>query len=288
MQTLQRSGHVSNQFNDETEFLDFVEAHTHQVDCLILEDHPNLDKLVTSLPQRSIFLPTLILELDATPEEVSAALAAAIASDSSETDGKSDSSPTPPTLYRNAILRLTITQLGHINQAIEQAIGQFLKISPLGGSRSGRSVEESLKGKGTPEQLMAQQQRLADKLKERLGYLGVYYKRNPQNFLRNMSPKQRDDFLSQLRSEYRLIILSYFSEEAGLNDKIDNFVNTAFFADISVAQIVEMHMELMDDFAKQLKLEGRNEEILLDYRLTLIDAIAHLCEMYRRSIPRES
>ena len=46
-------------------------------------------------------------------------------------------------------------------------------------------------------------------------------------------------------------------------------------------------MELIDEFAQQLKLEGRNEEILLDYRLTLIDTIAHLCEMYRRSIPRE-
>ena len=66
------------------------------------------------------------------------------------------------------------------------------------------------------------------------------------------------------------------------------FVNTAFFADIPVAQIVETHMELMDEFAKQLKLEGRSEEILLDYRLTLIDMIAHLCEMYRRSVPRES
>jgi circadian clock protein KaiA len=46
-------------------------------------------------------------------------------------------------------------------------------------------------------------------------------------------------------------------------------------------------MELMDALATQLKLEGRSEEILLDYRLTLIDIIAHLCEMYRRSIPRE-
>ena len=43
----------------------------------------------------------------------------------------------------------------------------------------------------------------------------------------------------------------------------------------------------MEEFSKQLKLEGRSEEILLDYRLTLIDIIAHLCEMYRRSIPRE-
>jgi circadian clock protein KaiA len=55
-----------------------------------------------------------------------------------------------------------------------------------------------------------------------------------------------------------------------------------------VTQIVEIHMNLMDVFSKQLKLEGRSEEILLDYRLTLIDIIAHLCEMYRRSIPRDS
>jgi circadian clock protein KaiA len=46
-------------------------------------------------------------------------------------------------------------------------------------------------------------------------------------------------------------------------------------------------MELMDEFSNQLKLEGRSEDVLLDYRLTLIDIIAHLCEMYRRSIPRE-
>jgi circadian clock protein KaiA len=45
-------------------------------------------------------------------------------------------------------------------------------------------------------------------------------------------------------------------------------------------------MELMDEFVKQLRLEGRNDEILLDYRITLIDMIAHLCELYRRSIPR--
>jgi circadian clock protein KaiA len=46
-------------------------------------------------------------------------------------------------------------------------------------------------------------------------------------------------------------------------------------------------MELMEEFSKQLKLEGWSEDILLDYRLTLIDVIAHLCEMYRRSVPRE-
>jgi len=54
-----------------------------------------------------------------------------------------------------------------------------------------------------------------------------------------------------------------------------------------VPQIIEIHMELIDEFSKQLKLEGRNDEVLLDYRLTLIDILAHLCEVYRCSIPKQ-
>jgi circadian clock protein KaiA len=135
---------------------------------------------------------------------------------------------------------------------------------------------------------MAQQLRLAEKLKERLGYLGVYYKRNPQNFLRHMTPPQKEALLRQLKQDYREIILAYFADELGLNDKIDQFVNLVFLIDLPISQIVEIHMELMDEFSKHLKLEGRSDDVLLDYRLTLIDTLAHLCEMYRRSIPRES
>ena len=128
---------------------------------------------------------------------------------------------------------------------------------------------------------------LSLKLKARLGYLGVYYKRKSEHFWRNLSDKERQKLLIQLQAEYRDIVLCYFTGDEVLNQDIDSFVNRAFFADISVPQIVEIHMELMDEFANQLKLEGRSEEVLLDYRLTLIDIIAHLCEMYRRSIPRE-
>ncbi len=103
-----------------------------------------------------------------------------------------------------------------------------------------------------------------------------------------MTPFQRDEVLQQLKQDYREIILSYFLDQPRLNEMIDNFVNVAFFADVPISQIVEIHMELMDEFSKQLKLEGRSDEILLDYRLTLIDMLAHLCEMYRRSIPRQS
>jgi len=135
--------------------------------------------------------------------------------------------------------------------------------------------------------LVQQQQRLADKLKERLGYLGVYYKRDAKQFLRHLPPQEARELWDTLRLLYRDIVLNYFENSSHLNSLIDEFVNLTFFADIPVTNIVEMHMELMDEFSKQLKMEGRSEDILLDYRLTLIDTIAHLCEMYRRSIPRE-
>ncbi len=134
---------------------------------------------------------------------------------------------------------------------------------------------------------MSQQNRLAEKLKERLGYLGIYYKREPRFFLKNLPHEEKQSLLQELRSEYREIVLAYFAEDGTLNTRVDRFVEQAFFSDMAVAQVVEIHMELMDALATQLKLEGRSEEILLDYRLTLIDIIAHLCEMYRRSIPRE-
>ena len=135
--------------------------------------------------------------------------------------------------------------------------------------------------------MLLQQRRLADKLKERLGYLGVYYKRNPKSFYRNLEPAEKQEFLEQLALEYREIILTYFNQSVDINQEIDQFVNSAFFADVSVSQILEIHINLMDEFSQHLKLEGRSEEILLDYRLALIDILAHLGEMYRRSIPRE-
>jgi circadian clock protein KaiA len=102
-----------------------------------------------------------------------------------------------------------------------------------------------------------------------------------------MEETDRQEFLAELRVDYRDIVLNYFHQGNQTNQKIDALVAKAFFADLSVSQVLEIHMELMDTFAKQLKLEGRSEEILLDYRLTLIDVIAHLSEMYRRSLPRE-
>ncbi len=185
--------------------------------------------------------------------------------------------------FYRASISINYDQIPDLPTIIDQAIATFIKISP----QVRHQVYVNIPDKAASESLSVQQQRLADKLNERLGYLGVYYKRDSRLFLRNLSPEDKKEYVDRLKAIYRMIILEYFLEKNDeLNQNIDEFVNLSFFADISVSQVLEIHMELMDEFAKQLRLEGRNDEVLIDYRITLIDMIAHLCELYRRSIPR--
>lgn len=107
-----------------------------------------------------------------------------------------------------------------------------------------------------------------------------------QQHFQEMTPQERQGLLIQLKSDYSLILIDYFTTEKTLKDKIDKFINTIFYANIPVPQIIEIHMEVIEEFSNQLKLEGRSNETLLDYRLTLIDTLAHLCELYRNSISK--
>jgi len=261
------------------EFLDFLGDRKRDLDCLILEETAALPALLDALRDRSILLPAVLLR---------------------EPDSPSRSDDLPQ--YHAAELIIPTSALAKSSSAIDLAIANFLQLQPQssddpadhGTDASATSSNPPAPSPQRPiaplpaEPLLQQQHRLSEKLRARLGYLGVYYKREAKNFLRYLPPDEQREFLSRLKEDYREIVLVYFSQESTLNQQIDNLVDKAFFADISVAQIVEIHMSLMEDFSKQLKLEGRSEEILLDYRLTLIDVIAHLCEMYRRSIPREA
>jgi len=269
------SRYVVSQTDSIPACLDWLQANHGQVDCLVLDAPLLAEDLWQGLSEQGLLLPTVVVLPGQQPTRPSLITTMA------------DSPDIPKTLlshYHKAIIGITADRPKQLETAIRQAIQAFLELpadsciipppSPI--------IEWP-----SPSPLSAQQKRLTDKLKARLGYLGVYYKRHPDNFLRHMSQDDRHAFLKQLKADYRQIILIYFVNDPKLNQLIDDFVNQAFMVDISVSQIVEMHMELMDEFSKQLKLEGRSEEILLDYRLTLIDVIAHLCEMYRRSIPRE-
>jgi len=236
-------------------------------DCLVIFGDTNRDveTIVERLGMLNIFMPTILVLKD-------------LYEPSEHHFEQSESKD----FYR-ASISISIDQIHDLSTIIDQAIATFIKISP----QIRHQIYVNIPDIPVSESLSVQQQRLADKLNERLGYLGVYYKRDSQSFLRNLCPEDRKDYIERLKRVYRLIVLEYFSEKNGdLNQNIDEFVNLSFFADLSISQVLEIHMELMDELAKQLRLEGRNEEILLDYRITLIDIIAHLCELYRRSIPR--
>ena len=248
------------QVSEADELLDV--AQREPIDCLIIASDSTIVGLFNRLYEREILLPTIIIESADTNQ------------------GKSSEAAT--CLYHSGEVRLLETEIEAIAASIDRAIAQFLHLEP-----SCNIPTSAVPATRQSQSLIQQQHRLSQKLKERLGYLGVYYQREPQKFYRNLQPYQKKELLSQLKIEYRHIILDYFSQDSQ-NNQIDQFVNQAFFADLAISQVLEMHMELMDEFSQQLKLEGRSEEILLDYRLTLIDVVAHLGEMYRRSIPKEA
>ncbi|MEM1280664.1 MAG: circadian clock protein KaiA [Cyanobacteria bacterium P01_D01_bin.6] len=260
---------------------EWVWQNRHRIDCLVLAFSSAVPALLAQLKGQDVLLPVLLVDLADTDTSGSD-------SDGDQATCASQVSPSCQTLavsYHEKVICIAASDLRQLDNYIQQAINQFLTLpcfQPLAEDIVPPAAEH-------PQfTLSLQQQRLANKLRERLGYIGVFYKRDPSNFVRHLEPEQRAALFHQLRKDYRLLVLSYFKNDDRLNEQIDNLVNTAFFADVSVSKIVEIHMELMETFAKQLKLEGRSEEILLDYRLTLIDVVAHLCEMYRRSIPRES
>ncbi|MBD2020464.1 circadian clock protein KaiA [Leptolyngbya sp. FACHB-36] len=264
-------------FSLKEEFCKFIEQEKQQLDCLLLEADAELPHLTKWLHGQATLLPAVLIQPNG------AVIQPILPSEST---GRLNSDPA--FIYHTAEVRLPLAQLDRVAQSIDNAIAQFLTLSPVRQTNSSVLDADLTHDLTTQNFLLLQQRRLTEKLKERLGYLGVYYKRNPQSFFRHLSLQEQQKLSDRLKSDYHDIVLRYFSDDGTLNQRIDDFVNTAFFADIAVSQVVEAHMELMDEFSKQLKLEGRSEEILLDYRLTLIDTLAHLCEMYRRSVPKDS
>ena len=165
--------------------------------------------------------------------------------------------------------------LSQIDRAIDQAIAKFINL-PLAAAADSNNYNS-----------LRLRQQLTEKFPALSCYVVGIHNRNQQIFYHQMPSAERQILLQQLKSDYRQILLNYFSTDVKLKQEIDQFINTAFSSNIPVPQIIEIHMELIEDFSRLLKLEGRGEEVLLDYRLTLIDILAHLCEVYRCSIPKQ-
>ncbi|WP_295617931.1 circadian clock protein KaiA [Chamaesiphon sp. GL140_3_metabinner_50] len=266
-----------NYFTDRAEFLDYVEISKHELDCVVFYAQAQLLPAINYLYERGLILPVVVVHR-LIPPNAQAPIHPAI------TNLPASSSY----IYQPSEVILAVTELAEIGGAIDKAIAKFLNLTPIVPTSEDSKPAQTRTHIKIPESnfLLQQQSRLADKLSERLGYLAVYYKRNSQQFFRRLDRQHKQELLTELKLQYRKIVLEYFADSRH-DDKIDEFVNEIFFRDLAVSEIVKIHMELMEEFSDQLKLEGRSEEILLEYRLTLIDIIAHLCEMYRRSVPRE-
>lgn len=299
---LQQGNFWVHAFHDSAGFVDFVRETRHQIDCLIIEAYPEISKIFQIFKKSDILLPAILLFQDNVEEGAIASLSSSMSpmeardSEALTHEALAPGDPIGPSYshaahsidYHGGLYQLPLQKIEYLAASIERAIDAFLQLPPptLPSPSSPEHSKKASRMQHSALSLIEKQQRLATKLQERLGYLGVFYKRNPNSFLRRLSLDERQTFLAALKEDYRDIILNYFSDQSDLNQKIDRYVTNAFLADVPTAQIVKIHMELMDEFSKHLKLEGRNEEILLDYRLTLIDTIANLCELYRRSVPR--
>lgn len=182
--------------------------------------------------------------------------------------------------YHEGEVHLPPDQLEQLPYSLDAAFARVL-------SQELKGVEARAAAPGADGEL-SEGWKLGNRLKERLGLLGVFYKRDPARFLRRLGDAERRELLESLERTYRDLLLSYFRDPAAANQALESFVNTAFFSDLPITNAVEIHMNLIDEFSKQLKLEGHRVDFLQDYRLALLDVMAHLCEMYRRSIPADA
>ena len=222
-----------------------LRAHREGVDAVLLEQDAWPRDLYRQLREEELLFPAVVI---------------------GEVTGKIE--------YHNAEVHLPADQLEQLPYSLDAAISRFL--------RRGQARGEGLVGSSNDTE---ERWKLANRLNDRLGYLGVYYKRDPERFFRNLAESEREELLRSLSRTYRDLLVSYFRDPATANQALESFVNTAFFADLPITTTVEIHMNLIDGFWKQLKLEGHKIEFLQDYRLALLDVMAHLCEMYRRSVP---
>ncbi|MGB3137043.1 MAG: hypothetical protein WBB18_09595, partial [Nodosilinea sp.] len=213
--------------------LEWLQSRPEPPDCLVVDKQAWQEALRPALQQLKLVLPVVVLVTDRE----------AIAQSVPQTDH-----------CLGDVVHHSQSALPQLGSAIQAAIQEFLRLTGCNASSPGASVNEA---SPLSRSLSKQQHQLTEKLKTRLVYMGVYYKRNPSQFVRHLSLEDRSALLGQLKADYRKILLAYFANnpKLNLNQLIDDFVDQAFMSDVSVAQIVEIHMHLIDNFAKQLKLE---------------------------------
>jgi circadian clock protein KaiA len=235
--------------------VEVLEGRPESFDAVLLEQGVLATEIRQSLIERGLLLPAVVI---------------------GEVTGRVE--------LHDAEVHLPPDQLEQLSYSLDAAVSRFLRRGlPSAANLAPEALNGGPAAAGPGDG--GERWKLTNRLRGRLGYLGVYYKRDPARFLRNLPSGEREELLRSLTRTYRDLLLSYFRDPASANQALESFVNTAFFSDLPITNAVEIHMNLIDGFAKQLQLEGHMNDFLQDYRIALLDVMAHLCEMYRRAVP---
>jgi circadian clock protein KaiA len=114
-----------NQFDTNAELLLFIQTN-HHIDCLILQEHSQLQDLLNQLQQQALFFPTVILQTSKPAATVS---------------GKELLIANSHFSYHGAVLYFLPQSLNQIGLWIDQAISKFIQLTPS---------SESLSSTGSP------------------------------------------------------------------------------------------------------------------------------------------
>ena len=155
------------------ELLGLTEGNEEKIDCLFLTDKPASRSILSQLQKLGILLPIAIASWD------------------------KNSILENTTLYHPAEVKFELGESEKISTKINLALTKFLNLTPH--SKEELEIAKSITKESaeTSHIITLQQRRLTDKLKERLGYLGVYYKRNSRDFYRNLKPEAQKKFLKK-------------------------------------------------------------------------------------------
>jgi len=108
--------------------------------------------------------------------------------------------------------------------------------------------------------------------------------RDRRNFLCNLPEPGREELLQRLKQRYRLLLRRYFGRADAAEEALADYVSRAFSADVPAQRLVKIHLQVMDQLANQLKMEGHSTTFLKDYRVALLDVMARLMETYRKAM----
>lgn len=90
--------------------------------------------------------------------------------------------------------------------------------------------------------------------------------------------------LQGLRQHHQALLRVYFGQGDAVDEMLEQVVSVAFSADVPAQLLVKIHIQVMDQLATQLRMEGHSTAFLKDYRLAPIEVMGRLNERYRHAM----